>query len=304
MARSNENRHGLRTPIRKISGRPAGSWLSATEKGLSGGTLYGSTASGVGSIRRTAPSQVVASCPASSGSPAEPPSPKPMYSSPSPPMARSPPLWFLNGCCWVRIVRRQPLRPVPSRSKASTRVSPARSVKFANSQRSVTAMPSRPCSPVALVSAVMSRMVSTTSPRSMSTRETRPARSATHTRSSPGATAMSMGSSSVSTTSASTSAANMFPSGLGSAGSGSTVPVSSARGSEVGAGAAVTEGTVGLGDSRSSSAAHPPAAAMAATIAAQAHNQQSRRVTVPSGISRSGGSGPPAPPRPPGGRRG
>ena len=58
VVRSNENRHGLRSPYIQISGRTP----SRPTNGLSGGTVYGASPVGVGSIRRILPSSCERSC--------------------------------------------------------------------------------------------------------------------------------------------------------------------------------------------------------------------------------------------------
>jgi hypothetical protein len=51
---SNEKRHGLRSPYAQISGRAS----FFPTNGLLGGTVYGASALGVGSIRRIFPRSV------------------------------------------------------------------------------------------------------------------------------------------------------------------------------------------------------------------------------------------------------
>ena len=103
MAGSNENRHGLRRPYAYIWGRGLGLATSS---------------------RRIFPSSDAWFWPLPSGSPSLPPSPMPTYSMPSGPNASAPPLWFENGWCTNRIVRRLPLRV----SSWATWVFPSRSV--------------------------------------------------------------------------------------------------------------------------------------------------------------------------------
>ena len=82
-------------------------------------------------MRRILPSQVDGFAALPSGSFWPPPSPKPMYSKPSGPNCRLPPLWFEYGWRWVSTVRavRVFTRVAPGRLRNSTtRVLPRRSV--------------------------------------------------------------------------------------------------------------------------------------------------------------------------------
>ena len=74
-----------------------GSAPATPTKGLSAGMVNGSAPARGGSMRRILPSRVVRSSALRSGSPPEPPSPRPMYSMPSGPNASWPPLWFAIG---------------------------------------------------------------------------------------------------------------------------------------------------------------------------------------------------------------
>src|SRR5688500_11762748 len=95
-ARSNENRHALRTPVTQISGRAPGT----PTYGLPGGTQYDRPSHDrLTSSRTTLPSSVDRLCPEAKGSPAPPPSPSTQYRYPSGPNATCPPLWLLYSAC-------------------------------------------------------------------------------------------------------------------------------------------------------------------------------------------------------------